>query len=76
MRISRTSKLGDITGEEFAGGIKGHRDRLGITQAEAATLCRVSLRVWADWERNVGGEPLYPTKCGTLGILEFARVKK
>jgi transcriptional regulator with XRE-family HTH domain len=55
--------------ETFAAGLKMHRDRLGLTQAEAAQLCKVSLRVWSDWEQAKGGQPLYPTMRGVLNIL-------
>lgn len=62
--------------ESFGDGLKLHRDRLGITQDDAAKLCRVSLRVWSDWENAKGGEPSYPTMRGVLTILREATPKK
>ena len=53
----------------FAAALKRHRARLGITQAWAAKLCRVSLRAWAGWESATGGAPAYPTMRGVLAIL-------
>lgn len=62
--------------ETFAAGLKMQRERLGLTQAEAATLCKVSLRVWSDWEQAKGGEPLYPTMRGVLDILRTTKPEK
>ena len=45
------------------------RDRLGLTQAEAATLCHVSPRAWWTWE-NSQGLPLVPTQEGVLARLK------
>jgi transcriptional regulator with XRE-family HTH domain len=66
----------NMDAETFATALKLHRDRLGLTQAEAATLCKVSLRVWSDWEQAKGGQPLYPTMRGVLDILGSTKTKK
>lgn len=60
--------------EGFALAIKLHRDRLGITQAEAATLLDVSPRVLWKWE-NQGGDTLAVTMEGVIARLKFAKVK-
>jgi transcriptional regulator with XRE-family HTH domain len=57
----------------FAKQIKTERERLGLTQAQAATLCRVSPRVWWKWE-NREGEPLYPTMRGVLDMLAESKL--
>lgn len=61
--------------EIFALALQQHRDRLGLTQAEAAALCEVSPRVWWKWE-NSGGDTLAVTQEGVLARLKFARKKK
>lgn len=60
--------------QAFAVAIKMHRDRLGLTQAEAAGLCEVSARVWWKWEK-AKGDTLHPTQRGTLDILKHAKKK-
>jgi transcriptional regulator with XRE-family HTH domain len=52
----------------FSEQIKSQRMHLGLTQAEAAKLCRVSPRAWWKWESGL--EPLWPTQVGVLKILE------
>lgn len=59
---------------QFSAEIKMHRERLGLTQAEAATLCQVSPRVWWQWE--YGKSTTYPTMVGVLEILKKEKVKK
>lgn len=59
----------------FALALKMHRDRLSLTQAEAATLCEVSPRVWWKWEHEQG-ETLAVTQEGVLARLKFAHVKE
>ena len=61
--------------EEFALGLQLHIYRLGLTQAEAATLLKVSPRVVWKWLKGKG-DTLFPTQHGALEILKFARVKK
>lgn len=62
--------------ESFAAALKMHRDRLGLTQAEAATLLGVSKRVVENWERQEGGTPLAVTMEGVIARLKFARKKQ
>jgi transcriptional regulator with XRE-family HTH domain len=52
----------------FAEQIKSQRARLGLTQAEAAALCRVSARAWWKWESGL--LPMWPTQLGVLQILK------
>ena len=59
----------------FREQLQSERERLGLTQAQAATLCRVSPRVWWKWE-NGEGEPIYPTMRGVLDILSTAKTPK
>ena len=59
----------------FAAALKMHRDRLSLTQTEAATLCEVSPRVWWKWE-NAKGDTLPVTQEGVLARLKIAPVKK
>jgi transcriptional regulator with XRE-family HTH domain len=54
----------------FADRIKRERERIGCTQAEAASLLDVSKRTLEMWERGES-EPLKVTQEGTL-----ARFKK
>jgi transcriptional regulator with XRE-family HTH domain len=54
----------------FAQKLKAERERLGLTQNEAAALCSVSPRAWWRWE-NGEGDPLIVTREGVL-----ARLKK
>ena len=35
-----------------AAAVKALRDRLDLTQAEAAARLRISQQLWADWERG------------------------
>lgn len=60
--------------QAFAAAIKMHRDRLGLTQAEAAGLCEVSPRVWWKWEK-AGGDTLPVTQEGVLARLKHAKKK-
>lgn len=62
--------------DTFAAAVKMHRNRLGLTQAEAATLLGVSKRVVENWERQEGGTPLEVTVEGVLARLKFAKVKE
>ena len=64
-----------LTREEFARAIKMHRERLSLTQAEAAAVCQVSPRAWWKWEHSQG-DALYSTMRGVLEILKGAKVKK
>lgn len=61
--------------DTFAASLKMQRERLGLTQAEAATLCEVSPRVWWKWE-NAQGDTLPVTQEGVLARLKFAKAKK
>lgn len=58
----------------FAAALKMHRDRLGLTQAEAATLLGVSPRVVWKWE-HADGDCLAVTMEGVLARLKFAKAK-
>lgn len=73
MTTLKKSPAGDIAAPEFAAAIKQQRERIGLTQVEAAELCKVSLRTWKGWELADGRDPLYPTKRGVLDILQTAR---
>lgn len=75
MSINRKSEPRKLTAAEFACAMKLHRDRLKITQKEAATILEVSPRVIWKWE-NEQGETLYPTQHGALVILRDTPVKK
>lgn len=56
----------------FSEQIKAERVRLGLTQAEAATLCNVSPRVWWQWESG-RGSTLHVTQEGVLARLRKAQ---
>lgn len=58
----------------FAAALRMHRERLGITQREAAQLCAVSPRVWWQWENGAG--TLAVTQEGVLARLKAARRKR
>lgn len=58
----------------FAAALKMHRDRLGLTQAEAATMLGVSPRVVWKWE-HADGDCLAVTMEGVLARLKFAKAK-
>ena len=58
---------------QFYESIKSERVRLGLTQAEAASLCQVSPRIWWQWEH--GKDPIHPTKIGVLQILRGENTK-
>lgn len=58
----------------FAAALQMHRDRLSLTQAEAAALCEVSPRAWWKWE-NAKGDTLPVTQEGVIARLKFARKK-
>lgn len=58
----------------FAAALAMHRDRLSLTQAEAARLCEVSPRVWWKWE-HAKGDTLPVTQEGVIGRLKTARKK-
>lgn len=60
--------------ETFAAALKMHRDRLGLTQAEAATLLDVSPRILWQWEQATGN-PLSVTMEGVLARLKFSKTK-
>jgi len=59
----------------FAADIKRERDRLGLTQAEAAKLCGVSPRIWWKWETNDLGRMLKVTQEGVIARLKLAYPK-
>lgn len=63
-----------INRDTFAACLQMHRNRLGLTQAEAAVLCEVSPRVWWKWE-NARGDTLPVTMEGTIARLKFAKAK-
>lgn len=65
MALDRTS---------FAAALKMHRDRLDLTQAEAARILDVSPRVLWKWE-NEAGDTLAVTMEGVLDRLKFAKAK-
>lgn len=58
----------------FAEQIKAERQRLGLTQTEAAGLLEVSPR--AIWQWEAGKEPITLTKEGALARLRKAKAKK
>jgi transcriptional regulator with XRE-family HTH domain len=58
----------------FADQLKEERERLGLTQAEAAALLDVSPRAIWKWEH--GSEPLPVTAEGVLARLKKAKAKK
>ena len=58
----------------FATKLKSELGRLGLTQAEAATLLEVSPR--AIWKWLHGSEPLAVTAEGVLARLKKAKAKK
>lgn len=58
----------------FAEQLKSERERLGLTQAEAADLVGVSPRAIWKWEH--GDEPLAVTAEGVLARLKRAKAKK
>lgn len=58
----------------FSEQLKSERERLGLTQAEAATLLDVSPR--AIWKWEDGEEPLAVTAEGVIARLKKAKVKK
>lgn len=60
--------------DTFAAALQMHRNRLGLTQAEAAKLCEVSPRVWWKWEHSQG-DTLPVTMEGTLARLKFSKAK-
>ena len=60
--------------DTFAACLQMHRNRLGLTQAEAAVLCEVSPRVWWKWE-HARGDTLPVTMEGTIARLQFAKAK-
>ena len=51
----------------FAQKLKNHRNRLGLTQVEAAALLEVSKRTYEYWEK--GRVPLKVTQEGVLARL-------
>lgn len=58
----------------FAEQLKAECERLGLTQAEAATMLEVSPR--AVWKWLHGDEPLAVTAEGVIARLKRAKVKK
>lgn len=60
--------------ESFALALELHRDRLGLTQAEAAALLDVSPRVYWKWEKSKG-DTLAITQEGALARLKASRKK-
>lgn len=52
----------------FALALLMHRERLRITQAQAAMICGVSPRIWSKWEN--GGSTLAVTQEGAIARLE------
>ena len=57
--------------ETFAAALEMHRSRLGLTQAEAASLLEVSPRVYWQWEKGMSNA-LPVTMEGALARLKFA----
>ena len=60
--------------ETFAATLLSHRNRLGLTQAEAATLLDVSARVYWQWEKGMSNA-LAVTMEGVLARLKAAKKK-
>jgi DNA-binding XRE family transcriptional regulator len=58
----------------FAAALQNHRDRLSLTQAEAATLLEVSPRVYWQWEKGMSNA-LVVTMEGVLARLKAAKKK-
>lgn len=58
----------------FAESLKAQRERLRLTQAEAATLLDVSPRAIWQWEQ--GQKPLAVTAEGVIARLKRAKAKK
>lgn len=58
--------------EAFATALQLHRDRLGLTQAEAASLLEVSARVYWQWEKGQSNA-LPVTMEGALARLKTAK---
>ena len=65
----------DMDAETFATALKIHRDRLGLTQAEAASLLEVPARTYWEWE-HAKTEPVIVAQEGALRRLKFAKVSK
>jgi len=63
-----------MTNETFGAALKMHRDRLGLTQAEVATLLDVSARIVWQWEQAIGN-PLPVTMEGVIARLKLAKAK-
>lgn len=63
-----------LTRSTFAAALRMHRERLGLTQAEAAQLLGVSPRAIWKWE-NEEGNCLTVTMEGVIARLKFAQVK-
>lgn len=58
--------------------IRTTRDRLGLTQAEAAALCLVSTRAWVKYESGERSIPaptwaLFRLRAGVLTLRQLAR---
>lgn len=60
---------------QFADLIKSERARLGLTQADAATLLDVPARTLWEWE-HAKTEPLAVAQEGVIARLKRAKVKK
>jgi DNA-binding XRE family transcriptional regulator len=63
-----------LTRKQFSAALRSHRERLGLTQTQAAKLCEVSSRVWWKWE-NSDGDSLPVTMEGVLARLKGAQPK-
>lgn len=60
---------------KFAGQLKEHRKRLGLTQPQTAAILNVSARVHWEWEAGKT-EPYAITQEGALARLKKAKPKE
>ena len=63
-----------IKTQSFAAQLKAERQRLGLTQAEAARLLQISPRALWQWEH--GEEPMPVTREGALARLRKTKSKR
>jgi DNA-binding XRE family transcriptional regulator len=61
-----------LSRSQFAAALRMHRDRLNLTQAQAATLIGVSTRALWKWE-NAKVDTMRPTQVGVINILAEAK---
>jgi DNA-binding XRE family transcriptional regulator len=59
----------------FADELKQERERLGITQAQAASLLSIAKRTYCDWEYGITTPPEVAQE-GALARLRKAKARK